>query len=118
VLLGARLRLPAAGAGQELRVQGREVDGVIPTAPAEDRVSAHINSGHRDGRAAAGHGLQRNQSDHETVDTGGGGEALYVTETLPLTSVAMVDTYFEAPPNAAFVTSQPQLLAPGALVAL
>jgi hypothetical protein len=30
----------------------------------------------------------------------------------------MVDTYFEAPPAAAFVTSQPQLLIPGALVAL
>src|SRR5438876_7890008 len=77
VLLGARLRSAAAGARQELRVQGREVDRRIPTAPAEDRVSAHIDSGHRDGRAAAGLGLQRNQSDHRTVDTGRGGEALY-----------------------------------------
>ena len=38
------------------------------------------------------------------------------TVTLPLTSVTMVDTYFEAPP--AVVISQPQLLTPGALVAL
>lgn len=41
-----------------------------------------------------------------------------VTETLPLTSVVISWTYFEAPPVAAFVTSQPQLLIPGALVAL
>ncbi len=39
-----------------------------------------------------------------------------VTETLPLTSVTMVFTYFEAPPVC--VASQPQLLIPGALVAL
>src|SRR5206468_4991916 len=75
VLLGARLRSGAAGAWQELRVQGRAIGGVISTAPAEDRVSAHIGRGHRHGRAADA--FQRNQSDHRTVDTGGGGKALY-----------------------------------------
>src|SRR6266576_379213 len=41
-----------------------------------------------------------------------------VTVTFQLTSVAMNCTYFEAPPVVALVTSQPQLLIPGALVAL
>src|SRR6267143_1193793 len=64
-----------AGARQELRVQARAVGGVIPTTPAENRVSAHIGRGHRHGRASDA--FQRNQGDHLTVDTGGGGKALY-----------------------------------------
>src|SRR5260221_12576200 len=45
-----------------------------------------------------------------------GAKPCIATVTLPLMSVVMVDTYFEAPP--ACVASQPQLLIPGALVAL
>src|SRR6266705_667647 len=78
-LLGARLRLAPAGARQELLVQGCEVDRRIPTAPAEDRVSAHVRRGHRHGRVPSAGALQRNQGDHRAVDGrgNGGGEALY-----------------------------------------
>src|SRR5882762_7033405 len=77
-LLGARLRLAAAGARQELLVQGRAV-GVVATTPAEDRVSAHIGRGHRYRRRTAAGALQRNQGDHRAVDGRGNrsGEALY-----------------------------------------
>src|SRR5438046_6980403 len=65
--LTAKLRLAAAGAGQELLVQVRAVSGVA-TTPAEDRVSAHIGRAHRYRRAASGGALKRNQGDHSTGD--------------------------------------------------
>src|SRR6266571_2490261 len=71
-----KVRLAAAGARQEPRVQVRTV-ALIPTTPAPDRVSTHIGSEHLLWRA--GGVLQRNQSDHRTVNGRGkgGGEALY-----------------------------------------
>src|SRR5438132_8917112 len=47
-----------------------------------------------------------------------GAKPWIATITFPLMSVEIVFTYFEAPPVVMLVTSQPQLLAPGALVAL
>src|SRR6266566_4429421 len=74
----AKLRLAAAGAGQELLVQVRAVTGVA-TTPAEDRVSAHIERGHRNRRRTGAGALQRNQGDHRAVDLrgNGGSKALY-----------------------------------------
>src|SRR5437773_12475974 len=76
--LTAKLRLAAAGAGQELLVQVGAVTGVA-TTPAEDRVSAHIGRGHRDRRRTGAGALQRNQGDDGAVDGrgNGGSKALY-----------------------------------------
>src|SRR5882762_885864 len=68
-----KLRLAAAGARQELRVQVRAVTR-IATTPAEDCHSAHVGGGHR--RQRATRVLQRDQRDHRAVDTGRASKAL------------------------------------------